>query len=175
MPLKFGKKDVPEELAMETDAMDEAVGEEIASMTPKPERPYSAKVMTALGTAISAVLGVMGVDAEAEAYTEPVPELDPEEVRFLAMLTAAAADYGKPLPVTPDKIKGDAELTAITASLMELAKDDGFREFLGEVEPGEEEEQGMMEEPMTKAKPKGKPGMDESEPTDDFFAGRMRK
>jgi hypothetical protein len=174
MPLKFGKKDVPEELAMETDAMDDAVGEELAGMTPKPDRPYSAKVMTALGKAISAVLNVMGVEAEAEAYTEPVPELDPEEVRFLSMLTAAAADYGKPLPVTPDKIMGDSELTSITAALMELAKDEGFREFLGEVEPGEEEE-GMMEEPSAKMKPKGKTGMGESEPTDDFFAGRMRK
>jgi hypothetical protein len=176
MPLKFGKMmDVPEELKMETDAMDESVGEELASMTPPPERPFSPKVMTALASAISAVLGAMGIEAEVETYTEPVPQLDPDEVRFLAMLTAAAADYGKPLPVTPDKIRSDSDLTAITAALRELAKDSGFADFLGQPEGDDMGEDGTEVEVEVKAKPApggkgGKPGSE-----DDLFMSRMRK
>lgn len=176
MPLKFGNTtDVPAELKMETDAMDESVGEELASLTPPPERPYSPKVMNALAGAIASVLGAMGIEAEVETYTEPVPQLDPDEVRFLAMLTAAAADYGKPLPVTPDKIRGDNDLTAITAALKVLAKDPGFKDFLSQSEGEDMGEDGTEVEVEVKAKPApgGKPGNPGSE--DDLFMSRMRK
>ena len=104
-------------------------------------------------------------------YTGPVEEFGPDEARFLAMLEAAAADYGKPLPVALADIKGDAELTAITATLQQLAKDQAFVAFLDEgADEGEDEN---PEGPEVEIEVKTGGGKDKPA-GDDFFAKRMR-
>jgi hypothetical protein len=154
--------DMPADLAAIAEQQDTLIGEEMADLVPRPERPYSAKVYTALAKAIAQAAEVMGLDLQAETYSGPVEEMDADIARFLAMMATAAADYGKPFPVELDAIKGDAELTAITAALIELAKDKGFAEFLdapaGDV---------VQEEVMT---PMGTESMD----VEDFdFSARM--
>jgi hypothetical protein len=133
-----------------------------------PDKPYSPKVVTALAQAIAAAAKVMGLDLKPAPYKEPVMELEPEVVRFLAMMDAAAKDYGSPLPVSLDAIKGDRELTAITAALMQLAKDRDFKDFLNM--PIEEE--GMETEVEVKVKPGMGEGEEDEEEYD--FASRMR-
>jgi len=65
--------------------------------------------------------------------------LDPQVQQFLLMIDRAAEDYGSPLPVDLEALKSDAELTTITAALLELAADEGFAEFLAG-EPGENDQ-----------------------------------
>ena len=79
-------------------------------------------------------------------------------------MSAAASDYGKPLPVDLEDIKGDSELTAITAALTQLASDKAFAEFLDA--PVEEE---VIEE-ETVIEPDG-----EEEEEEFDFAQRMRR
>jgi hypothetical protein len=52
----------------------------------------------------------MGLDLTPETYSGPVEAMDADVARFLAMMSAAASDYGKPLPVDLEDIKGDSEL-----------------------------------------------------------------
>ena len=170
MPLMTGASTMPLDLAAAAGAADAAVGDVVAALIPKPERPYSPRVATSLAAAIAAVMAAMGVEMTPQPYTGPVEEFGPDEARFLAMLEAAAADYGKPLPVKLADIKGDAELTAITAALQQLAKDQAFVAFLDE---GADEGEGEMPEgPEVEIEVKpGKPGKPAG---DDFFAKRMR-
>jgi len=115
------------EAAEETDAV---IGEELAGKVRPFEKPVAPKVMDAFVKAIAAAAKVMGMELQPEKYTEAVTELDPDLVRFVSMLEAAAGDYGAPFPVAVMDLKDSAGLTALTAHLMTLAKDKGFSEFL---------------------------------------------
>jgi len=136
MPIKM-KGDYPEEIegvgaerdAMMNDAMD--------GVMPMMDKPLNAKVLNALGKAINAVSKIMGIEVEVEQYDEATT-LDDDVARFLMMMSTAAEDYGKPFPVTLDEIKGDTEITAITAHLINLARDPKFKQFLNEPLDGEE-------------------------------------
>jgi len=167
MPVDYGasRPSLPpqfEELAVDEN---DIVGETLAVVVPVPDRPYSPAVMTGLGRAIVQVAELLGLDLGEGEYTEAVEAMDPEMVRFLAVLSEAAKEYGSPLPVALEEIKGDQELTAITAALMSLARDRDFRDFLAQVEPDEEA-------------PTDLPDMDdgmEVEVVEDFdFSERMR-
>lgn len=160
MPLEVMTK-LPSELSAAARGGDEMVGMEIAAKVPKPDRPYSPKVVKALAETLKAVLEAIGIEGvEVEDYAGPVAELEPDDVRFLAMVAAMAQDYGKPIPVELQDIKGDKELTVITAHLKGLAADPRFKAFLEvdqeQAEPlaeemrmdrlGEVEVEGSMEE-----------------------------
>lgn len=171
MPLDYGPStpmpdDIPADLlaaAEETDAM---VGDTLAGMIPRFEKPVNIKVMDALAKAVAAAAKVMGMDIVPEKYTEPVTELEPDLVRFLAMMAAAAQDYGKPFPMDLMEIRDEAALTALTAHLLELSKDKGFSDFLDMPDDGGDADVEInIEAPM--------PGGGEVE--EDFdFASRMR-
>jgi hypothetical protein len=109
----------------------------------------------------------MGLDLTPEAYSEPVAQMDSDVARFLAMMAAAASDYGKPFPVELEDIKGDSELTAITAALTQLASDKGFAEFLDAPAEGEEVTEEVEELPDGEV-------MEEEEEEYDF-SKRMRR
>ena len=130
MPLFMPDSDIPRDLVDAAADADDAIGSELLDMIPTPSSPYNVKVLDALARAIAAVGKVMGMELEAEKYSEPTTRLDDDVVRFLAMFDAAARDYGKPFPVRLEAIRGDAELTAITAHLMKLARDADFAKFL---------------------------------------------
>lgn len=149
MPLKTKMPPMPEELAMATAEADDMMGAELSMAMPKPARPYSPKVASSLAQAVAKIAGLMGAEVVPEAYSGAVEALDEDLVRFLAMIEAAAADYGSPLPMALSELKSDAELTALTAFLMELAKDEGFAAFLNEggEAPEMEEEEVSEEEP----------------------------
>jgi hypothetical protein len=189
MPLSPGPSvpmDMPPDLAAAATASDDMIGGELGALIPPPEKPYNPRVMTSLANAIAEVMSAMGVEMTPEPYTGPVAQFGEDEARFLTMIEAAAADYGQPLPVGVAELKGDAELTTLTAALSQLAQDAEFIAFLDEgaepepmaeeevavdeMEDEMDEEEPMEEEPATKGKPaKGKSGGD-----DDFFAKRMR-
>lgn len=158
---------MPADLAAIAEQQDALIGEEMADLVPRPERPYSAKVYSALTKAIAAAAKVMGLDLTPESYSGPVEAMDADVARFLSMMAAAADDYGRPFPVELSDIKGDAELTAITAALLQLSKDKGFAEFLDA--PAEAEE--VTEE--TTIMPDGEVEEEEEEEFD--FAKRMRR
>lgn len=165
MPMSPAMPSIPPDLRAAAEASDEAVGASLAGLLPRPERPYNPKVVTGLAKAIAAAAALMGLDLKPAPYTEPVPELDADMVRFLAMVDAAAKDYGSPLPIPLAEVRGDNELTAITAHLMGLAKDRDFKEFLNM----------PIEEENTEVEVKVKPGRAEVEEKEDFdFASRMR-
>jgi len=162
MPLYTPPADIPADLAAVAMDSDAVIEDELAGLIPAPDSPYNARVLTALAKAISDAAKVMGLDLEPITYSEPEVRLEPEVVRMLAMLAAAADDYGQPFPVTLEQIKGDRELTAITAHLLKLAKDKGFADFLDMPSEGEVEVEI-------------KAGPAEVEVAEDFdFAGRMR-
>ena len=127
------------EAAEETDAV---IGEELAGKVRPFDKPVAPKVMDAFVKAIAAAAKAMGMELQPEKYTEAVTELDPDLVRFVSMLEAAAGDYGAPFPVAVVDLKDSAGLTALTAHLMALAKDKGFSEFLDMPAP-EMEGEGM--------------------------------
>lgn len=165
MPLSADMPSIPEDLRKAAEASDAEVEMMLVDLIPAPDKPYSPKVVTALANAIAAAAKIMGLDLKPEPYAGPVMELDPEVVRFLAMMDAAAKDYGSPLPVSLDQIKGDKELTVIAAHLMGLAKDADFKKFLNM--PIEEE--GMEVEVEEE-------GGEEMEEEEDFdFSARMRR
>jgi len=137
MPLYTPPSDMPEDLAAVDMDADAVIEDELAQLIPAPDSPYNSKVLTALAKAISSAAQVMGLDLEPITYSEPEVRLEPEVVRMLAMLASAADDYGQPFPVMLEDIKGDRELTAITAHLLKLAKDKGFKEFLDMPADGE--------------------------------------
>jgi hypothetical protein len=171
MPLDYGPStpmpdDIPADLlaaAEETDAM---VGDELAALMAPFDKPVNVKVMDALAKAVAAAAKVMGMDIVPEKYTEPVTELEPDLVRFLAMMQAAAQDYGKPFPMDLAEIRDEAGLTALTAFLLELSKDKDFADFLDmPADEGEADVEINIEAPM-----RGGGEMEE-----DFdFASRMR-
>jgi len=169
MPLMIASapQGMPADLAAIAEEQDELIGQELAGLVPRPDRPYSAKVYTALTDAISKAAQVMGLDLTPERYTEDVAEMDADVARFLAMMATAASDFGKPFPVELEDIKGDAELTAITAALTQLAADKAFAEFLDA--PAEPEE--VIEEETVM--PDG--DVEEEEVEEFDFSKRMRR
>lgn len=192
MPLSPGPSvpmDMPPDLAAAATASDDMIGAELGALIPPPEKPYNPRVMTSLAKAIAEVMSAMGVEMAPEPYTGPVAQFGEDEARFLTMIEAAAADYGQPLPVGIAELKGDAELTTLTAALSQLAQDPEFIAFLDEgaepeptAEAVAEEEVAVDEmdemdetEPMEEEPaPKGKPAKGKSGGDDDFFAKRMR-
>ena len=141
MPMTPKSAKMPVELMALSEESDDALSEGLIALIPAPERPYNPKVVSALSNAVASAAKLMGVDVMAETYLKPVTELDPDLVRFLAMITKAADDFGQPLPVRLEDIKGDAELTALTAGLIKLARDRDFKAFLAEEAPEPEMEQ----------------------------------
>ena len=169
MPLMIASapQGMPADLAAIAEEQDELIGQELAGLVPRPDRPYSAKVYTALTDAISKAAKVMGLDLTPERYTEDVAEMDADVARFLAMMATAASDFGQPFPVELEDIRGDAELTAITAALTQLAADKAFAEFLDA--PAEPEE--VIEEETVM--PDG--DVEEEEVEEFDFSKRMRR
>jgi len=166
MPLYSDRSDMPAELFDLAAEQDDLIAAEAADLIPPPTSPYNAKVLTALSKALAAVGRVMGLDLTPETYKEAEAQLAPEVARFLMMMAAAAEDYGQPLPVALDAIKGDKELTAITAHLMRLAKDKDFSTFLDA--PADEERAEVRIEVSPD-------GMDVEEEEDFDFSSRMRR
>ena len=166
MPLNYSPPAIPPQFEELAASEADIVGESLAVVVPVPEKPYKAAVMTGLGRAISQVAKLLGLDLGEGEYTEDVDAMDPEMVRFLAVLSQAAEEYGAPLPVALEDIRGDQELTAITAALMALAQDRDFRDFLAQVEPDEEAPTELPDEEDEE---------DEEVEVEAFdFAGRMR-
>lgn len=140
--------EMPAELARAAADTDAAVADELGALIPPPESPYNVKTLNALASAVADAARVMELDVEPVEYTEPAARLEPELVRMLSMLAAAADDYGQPLPVRLEDIRGDRELTAITAALIRLAKDEDFKRFLDMPADGAEVRVDIeMEEP----------------------------
>ncbi len=166
MPLYPNDTGLPAEMRELTDAQDDIISAEAMELIPPPTSPYNAKVLSALSKALAAVGKLMGLDLRAEKYSEPEARLEPEVGRFLMMMGAAAEDYGQPLPVALDAIKGDRELTAITAHLMRLAKDKDFAAFLD----------APVEEERTELKIEVRPDSVEVEEREDFdFGSRISR
>ena len=131
MPVNYeSPSDMPRELRDLADRQDEMIGEEVSDLIKPPDSPYNVKSLNQLAKAVEAVARVMGIQVEAEEYNEPQARLDSDLSRFLMMIATAAEDYGQPLPVSLEEIRGDNELTAIAAHLLRLSKDGGFEEFL---------------------------------------------
>tara|TARA_R110000824_G_scaffold142704_1_gene309948 strand:- start:341 stop:811 length:471 start_codon:yes stop_codon:yes gene_type:complete len=130
---------IPDELADIGAERDALMADAAEAIIPPAESPYNVKAMEALSDALKKIAAVLGVELEVEEYTEATTVLDPQVQQFLLMIDRAAEDYGSPLPVDLEALKSDAELTTITAALLELAADDGFAEFLaGEPEDGDQ-------------------------------------
>jgi len=62
------------------------------------------------------------------------------------MISAAADEYGQPMPVKLEDIKGDRELTALTAAIKRLAADADFQAFLDEEIPDAEPDTELPDE-----------------------------
>lgn len=167
MPLDFGTSvpvdDMPQDLLSAADEADAMIGDELAAMVPPFDKPIHPKVMGALTAAVAEAAAVMGFEVIPETYSEPVREMDAAVVRFLAMIDAAAKDYGQPLPVRLDELRTEQDITALTASIIELAADASFVEFLDMPAEGEDADVSVDIEV-------GGPG----EVEEDFnFAGRL--
>ena len=161
MPIRTKMMKAPAELQEVADERDGLIDEQIEALIPPVDTPFNVKVLEALARAIGAISKLMGIEVEVEGYSEPSTTLDPDVARFLFMISQAAKDYGKPLPVSLEDIKGDNELTTITAHLKRLAEDEEFRAFLeGDEEPAEME----VEVDVRRG------NMDEE---DDYFMSRM--
>jgi hypothetical protein len=189
MPLEVMAK-LPSELGTAARDSDEMVGLELAAMVPKPDRPYSPKVVKALAETLASVLRTIGIEGvEVEEYGGPVAQLEPDDVRFLAMIAAMAQDYGKPIPIELSDIRGDRELTVITAHLKGLANDPRFKAFLevdqeaaGPLAEGmraesspEVEVEGMMEEEGDEEEGEVEIEVKKKRPSPDaLFRSRMR-
>ena len=131
---------IPEELEDIGAERDALMADAAEAIIPAAETAYNVKAMEALSASLKAIADLLGVELVIEAYTEPSTTLDPQVQQFLLMISQAADDYGQPLPIALEELKGDTELTTITAHLVELAKDEAFAEFLaGEPEEGEVE------------------------------------
>ncbi len=140
--------DTPDDLLDASLDSDAAIGEGLSEFVPVPDKPFNPKTVTALAQAVAEVAAVMGLEIEPPPYSGPVPELDVDLVRFTAMIMAAAADYGQPLPVGLEELKDDAALTLLTSGLRELAKDEGFAAFLDSpVEDEVEDEEVFQGDP----------------------------
>ena len=150
MPLKEKMKDNRADVVIVAEQADDLLGDTLSDLIPTPEKPYKGQVVTQLAEAIRKVVALMDRELDARPYKGPVPELDPDLVRYLAATLEAAADFGKPSPVSPEQVRGDNELIVITEHLLRLADDRDFREFLDEELDEEvafdDEDMAMMDE-----------------------------
>ncbi len=169
MPLDMGASvpmDMPDDLMAAADEADAMVEDELSALMPPFEKPINVKVLNALAKAIAQASKVMGFEVVPETYTEPATELEPAVVRFLAMISAAAEDFGKPLPVSLDAVRTEQDLTTITAAIMQLAKDKAFADFLDMPAAGEDDADVQVDIEV---------GTPEGDMDEDFdFASRMR-
>ena len=151
--------------AADSDAL---MGDALMGIVPPPMKPYNGKVVDALAKALAEVLALFDMAVEPETYTGPVEALDPDLVRFLAMVSTAAEDYGQPLPIRLEEMRDEASLTRTTAALTQLANDADFAAFLE-----------APDEPMTETQVEVEvtaPGVDVIEEEEEFdFSQRMRR
>ena len=159
-------EDMPAELMEAADERDGMLDEQLDSLIPSADSPFNVKVLAAMSEAIQAIASMMGIPVEIEAYDEPTTRIDEDVARFLFMASKAAEDYGKPFPVKLEDIKGDNELTTITAHLKMLAGDSGFKDFLMGDDEGDDEG-GEVEIEIRQDKPA-------DDDADDLFMSRMR-
>lgn len=149
------------ELVIIAEEQDDVIGDSLKDLIPRPRKPYKGQTVKALADAVAEVMALMDVEAEPMAYEGQVEELDADLVRFLGMVAQAAADYGQPMPLGPEEIRGDNELIVITDHLKALASDRDFRDWLDEEL---DEEFDMEEEDESE---------DEDEDEDALLMGRM--
>lgn len=146
MPLKLNMPgDIPKDLMAAAEDSEMAVEDDLLAVVPAPEKPFSAKVVNALSKALAEAGKVMGLEAIPETYTGMVEALEPDTIRFLAMFEQAASDYGSPFPVPLSELSTEESLTAVTAHLLQLARDPDFAEWLDQPADGEE----VVEEEVT--------------------------
>ncbi len=157
---------MPADLAAIAEEQDALIGEEMADLVPRPDRPYSAKVYSALTDAIAKAAKVMGLDLTPERYTEDVAQMDGDGARFLPKMTAAASTYGTAIPVSPTTPRG-RPAHCPHAPHTQRASDKAFAEFLDA--PAEPEE--VIEEETVM--PDGE--VDEEEVEEVDFSKRMRR
>jgi len=138
MPLTEKMPDERADVLIIAEQADDMIGDTLAELIPRPEKPYKASTVTALAEAIRKVVALMDRELEARPYTAPVDELDADLVRYLAAVMEAAESYGKPSPVRAEDVRGDNELIVITDHLMQLSRDRDFRDFLQEEELAED-------------------------------------
>ena len=151
MPLKEKMPEDRAEVVIIAEQADDLIGDTLADLIPRPEKPYKGSTVTALAEAIRKVVAMMDRELEARPYTAPVEELDADLVRYLAAVMEAAEAYGQPSPIKPEEVRGDNELIVITEHLTKLARDRDFKDFLMEEEledevAYDEEASGMIEE-----------------------------
>lgn len=124
-----------------------------------PRGNFSKVVMNRLVSAYRKAQELMGFpeDQMYPEFAEDVTEFPAEFVRGLAMLAAAAEDYGQPGLIELADIKEDADVARLAATIETLASDTAFADFLqSPLEGGEVEE--MAEEVET---PEGEEDMEE--------------
>ncbi len=129
---------LPPEFDEIADEENAAIDDALNVVIPAPDRPYNPKVVTSLGKAVAKVAALLGLDLGDGEFTGPVEELDPDLVRFLVVVSKAAEEYGQPLPVALEDIRGDAELTTLAAAITSLSTDRDFKDFLNQDVPDSE-------------------------------------
>lgn len=172
MPLEYGATvptgDIPADLLAAAEESEAMVEDGLAEMMEPFDRPVSPKVMNALAKALAAGAKVMGFEVVPDRYTEAVTELEPAAIRLLGMIAAAAEDFGKPFPVDVGDIRTEQDLTAITAAIIELAKNKDFAAFL-DIPSDDAEPEANVAIGIEVSEPGG-----EDEMEDFDFASRMR-
>jgi len=126
---------MPEALVRAAGTADARMESAMLTEIPTPRRPYSAKVLKSLVDAAAKASMLFGAPVEIE-IKDP-SRLPGELVRTLAMIEQAAADYGNPFPVSIREAQTDDAMVAIAAHLLNLVKDQDFKDFL-EAEPVED-------------------------------------
>lgn len=158
MPPKAGK--LPRDLKTVATKSNEKVGKGLAEAIPVPDEPFDRRVYTGFAKALAGVLKRMGLKVEVSSYDKDIREVGPDEARALAMVSAAARDYGEPLPVAMEDLDGDTAMATLAGALTALAGDRDFQDWLKEDEEEEEVEEVEEEEDV--------------DDTADFnFAGRL--
>jgi hypothetical protein len=96
----------PDALLIVAEESDKTMGDALSSSIPAPEKPYNPKVISSLTKALTALSKLMGEAVEFESYEGPQEQMPPDVARLLSMASEAAEDYGQPLPVALDSIRG---------------------------------------------------------------------
>ena len=138
----------PELLAAVEDA-DVAEAELFTALSPIGD--FSAKALNAFVTGINEVLKFFPGAEAVEGFEEDIADgpLPESLMRTLGMITAAAEDYGKPLPFNIEDLSDDRALKEAAGALMALGTDDAFRAYLRKPQAGIEEEEVVVEEEIS--------------------------
>jgi len=140
----------PDEIREPAEKADEMIGAEVASLIPRPARPYAPKAVAALASALAGLSEIFGMEMEmGEVGAEAVAEMPADMARSLGMVVQAATDYGNPPPVALEEITDDTGLTLLTSWLSSLAEDEAFAAWL--MEDDDEMEEEEMEEDVDPA------------------------